>query len=159
MGLTKDPNDGRRVDAETQRQRDAEVMRLRRTGTPFRAIAERLDMSLRAVQKAARRAQKLTDALTTGEPGNVIAAVTDDEMTAEDVAAAEGVTRLNALELYRLGFVPDLPADVRAAKATAWAALPRPVTTYPVSNGGSWTAGVDRAMSSDGGTDADDDGW
>jgi hypothetical protein len=32
-------------------------------------------------------------------------------------------------------------------------------TTYPVNDGGSWTAGVDRAMSSDAGTTNADDNW
>jgi hypothetical protein len=39
-------------------QRDAEVVRLRAAHVPFRAIAERLNMSLGAVQKALRRYQK-----------------------------------------------------------------------------------------------------
>ena len=75
MTFERDPNDRRRVDPETQRNRDAEVARLRSQGTPFRAIAERLGMSLGAVQKAVRRSQKrLTAAMATGEPGDVIAA-------------------------------------------------------------------------------------
>jgi hypothetical protein len=57
----RDPNDRRRADAETRRNRDAEVARMRRAGVPFRTIASRLDMSLGAVQKSVRRAQKLAD--------------------------------------------------------------------------------------------------
>jgi hypothetical protein len=72
---------------------------------------------------------------------------------------AADVQKLNTLELYRLGFVPDLPADVRAAKATAWAAPPRLATTYPVNDGGSWTVGVDRAMFSDAGSTNANDDW
>jgi hypothetical protein len=49
------------VDAETRRNRDAEVARMRRAGVPFRTIASRLDMSLGAVQKSVHRAQKLAD--------------------------------------------------------------------------------------------------
>ena len=74
MTFERDPNDRRRVDAETQRSRDAEVARLRRQGVPFRTIAGRLDMSLGAVQKSLRRAQKLAEAMAGGEPGDVVAA-------------------------------------------------------------------------------------
>jgi hypothetical protein len=44
---------------------------------PFRTIAERLDMSLGAVQKSVRRSQKLADAMATGQPGDVLAAGDD----------------------------------------------------------------------------------
>ena len=57
-------------------------------------------------------------------------ALVDDELTAEDVTCPADVERLNILELYRLGFVPDLPADVQAAKATAWGA-PTPLGCLP----------------------------
>jgi DNA-binding NarL/FixJ family response regulator len=67
MELANGPNDRRRVDAETQRRRDTEVARMRRAGVPFRTIASRLDMSLGAVQKSLRRAQKLADAMASGE--------------------------------------------------------------------------------------------
>jgi DNA-binding CsgD family transcriptional regulator len=53
------------VDPETQRNRDREVAQLRREGVPFRVIADRLGMSLGAVQKALRRAQKLPAVGTT----------------------------------------------------------------------------------------------
>jgi hypothetical protein len=53
------PNERRRVDPETQRNRDREAAQLRREGVPFRVIASQLNMSLGAVQKALRRAQKL----------------------------------------------------------------------------------------------------
>jgi hypothetical protein len=80
MGFTRDSNDRRRVDPEAMRERDAEIAKMRRVGVPFRTIAERLSMSLGAVQKADRRARKLADALATGEPAAVVALV-DDEMT------------------------------------------------------------------------------
>lgn len=84
MDLINDPNDRRRVDAETQRDRDAEVARLRRAGVPFRSIAERLNMSLGAVQKSLARAQKLADALALGAPKHLLAMMTD-ELTCEDI--------------------------------------------------------------------------
>lgn len=87
----------------------------------------------------------------------MIAAATGDELTCEDVQTAAQVGQLNTLELYRLRFRPDLPADVRAAMMTAWAALPVPETVYPISDGHSWHDGVDRAMADDSGTDAADD--
>jgi DNA-binding CsgD family transcriptional regulator len=62
MTFETDPNHRRRVDGQAMRERDAEVARLRSQGTPFRAIAERLGMSLGAVQKALVRARKLGDA-------------------------------------------------------------------------------------------------
>jgi hypothetical protein len=42
---------------------------------------------------------------------------------------------------------------------SAWLALPRPPTTYPIQDdyGGSWRQGVDRAMASDSGVDRDDE--
>ena len=46
MDPTNDPNCRPRIGAEAQRDRDAEVARLRRDGVPFRRIAERLDMCL-----------------------------------------------------------------------------------------------------------------
>ena len=68
MELANDPNDRRRIDAEAQRDRDAEVAKLRRQGVPFRVIAARLGVSLGCVQKAVRRAQQFADAVATGEP-------------------------------------------------------------------------------------------
>ena len=151
MDFTKDPNDRRRIPQEAMNRRDAEVAKMRRQGVPFRSIAERLDMSLGAVQKAAKRAQELSDA-----PGNVLAAV--DKMTADDVREPGDVARLNTLELYRLKFVSDLPVDIQAAAMSAWQARPRESTTYPVSDddGHSWREGVERAIS-DSGVDAADD--
>jgi hypothetical protein len=106
----------------------------------------------------AKRAQKLNGAVASGEPGGVLAAV-DDEMTCDDVRCPADVQKLNTLELYRLGFVPDLPADVRAARASAWgAALPREPITCPISDDGtSWRDRCDRAVSDDSGADRDDD--
>jgi hypothetical protein len=111
--------------------RDAEIAKMRAGGVPFRTIAERLGMSLGAVQNADRRARKLADAAS-GELAAVVALV-DDELTADDVTCPADVERLNILELYRLGFVPDLPADVQAAKVTAWAA-PTPLGCLPFSS-------------------------
>jgi transposase len=102
MTFERDPNHRRRVDADTQRRRDAEVARMRRAGVPFRTIAARLDMSLGAVQKSLRRAQKLADAMAGGEPGEVVAAVCDDELKCADVQTPEDVERLSALERWRL---------------------------------------------------------
>ncbi len=62
IDFVKNPNDRRRVDAETQRNRDAEVLRLREARVPFRVIARRLDMSLGSVQKALARALKAREA-------------------------------------------------------------------------------------------------
>ena len=85
MTFETDPNHRRLVDADTQRRRDAEVARMRRAGEPFRTIAARLDMSLGVVQKSLRRAQKLADAIAAGQPGDVVAAVCDDELKCYDV--------------------------------------------------------------------------
>jgi len=71
---------------------------MRRAGVPFRVIPERLNMSLGAVQKSLRRAQKLAG----GEPADVVAAVCDDELKCHDVQAPEDVERLSALERWRL---------------------------------------------------------
>jgi hypothetical protein len=54
-------------------------------------------MSLGAVQKSLRRAQKLAG----GEPADVVAAVCDDELKCHDVQAPEDVERLSALERWR----------------------------------------------------------
>jgi hypothetical protein len=89
------------VDAETQRIRDAEVARMRRAGVPFRRIARRLEMSLGCGQKAARRAQELVDAVAGGEPGDVVAAVCDDQLKCADAQTPEDVERLNELERWR----------------------------------------------------------
>ena len=89
-------------------------------------------------------------------------AVIDDELTCEDVTSPEDVKRLNVLELYRLLYhTPDLPMDIRAAASSAWHALPREPTVYPVNDGHSWREGVDRALADDSGTDASDasDAW
>lgn len=94
MELANDPNDRRRVDAETQRRRDAEVARLRRSGATFRAIAERLGMSLGGVQKALRRAQKLAEAVAGEEPGDVVA-VLDDDLRAADVTCVADIAKLS----------------------------------------------------------------
>ena len=117
MTFERDPNDRRRVDAEIQRNRDAEVARMRRAGVPFRTIASRLDMSLGAVQKAARRAQKLADAMASGEPGDVVA-VLDDELRAADVTWVADIAKLSPLEHYRLRHMPGPFGD--AARARPW---------------------------------------
>ena len=112
------------VDAETQRRRDAEVARMRRAGVPFRTIAERLDISLGAVQKALRRAQKLADALTGGEPGDVVAAVCDDELKCYDAQTPEDVEQLSALERWRLRHL-DTPMGA-AERERRWPTTPAP---------------------------------
>jgi hypothetical protein len=88
MTFERDPRDRRRVDGQAQRNRDAEVARMRRAGVPFRTIAERLDMSLGAVQKSVRRSQKLADAMATGQPGDVLAA--GDDLGVRLEAASRG---------------------------------------------------------------------
>jgi hypothetical protein len=164
-----DPNDRRRVDAETQRNRDAEIARLRAAGVPYRAIAGPFGMSLGAVQKAvaraAKRAQKLADAMATGEPGNVVAVI-DDEMTVEDIQTTEDIEKLNELELYRCRHLaPDSPQRAvlsQCQPSPAWLAAhaPRPPTVYPITDDGpSWHGRCDRTMSNDSGPDAADDDW
>jgi hypothetical protein len=163
MTFAKDPNDRRRLDAEDARKRDAEVVRLRAANVPFRVMAARLNMSLGAVQKSVRRAQKLSDALATGEPGNVVAAL-DDELSAEDVNSPDDIERLNALELHRLGYyTPESPQRRALAAWTPsyeWVAAhpPRLPTVYPISDGESWREHCDRVMG-DSETDAADDDW
>jgi DNA-binding CsgD family transcriptional regulator len=116
MELANDPNDRRRVDTETQRNRDAEVARMRRDGVSYRTIASRLDMSLGAVQKSLRRAQRLADALAGGEPGDVVAAVCDDELRAADVACVADIERLSEVERYRLRHMPGPFGDIERAR-------------------------------------------
>jgi hypothetical protein len=163
----KDLNDRRRVDPETQRNRDAEIARLRARNVPHRDIAEWLNMSRGAVQKAVRRHQKLADALSTEEPGNVVALIID-ELSADDVADdPEQWRRLNALERYRLPHEPQALALVDAGHP-----LP-PVhdddhALCCIAHGidpdwrpderdtASWREGVDRAR---GETDDDADDW
>ena len=51
MGFTEngdDPTARRRADPQTQRERDAEVARMRASGVPFRATAGAMGMSLAA---------------------------------------------------------------------------------------------------------------
>jgi hypothetical protein len=162
MDLPNDPNDRRRLDAEDLRNRDAEVARLRGHGVPFRVIAARLNMSLGAVQKSVRRAQKLSGAPSTGEPASVLTAVSD-ELSAEDVRTPGDCERLNALELHRLRYYPPDSPQRRALAAwvpsPAWvAAHPAPeLVTYPVSDGESWRERCDAALADDSGVDADDD--
>ena len=100
----------------------------------------------RCVQKAVRWSQKLADALAGGEPGAVVAVATDDELACEDVRSGEDVEKLSVLELWRLQFIADLPADVRAAMVRALAAVSPKVTTYPISDGHSWRAHRRRAV-------------
>jgi hypothetical protein len=103
MKLLDNPNGRRRVNAETQRNRDAEVARLRRAGMPFRTIAERLDMSLGAVQKSVQRSERLVDPMVDdGDAG----APTDDEMRAVDITCVADIERLNEVERYRLRHMP-----------------------------------------------------
>jgi hypothetical protein len=102
----KDPNDRRRVDAETQLRRDAEVARLRRANVPFRVIAERLGMSLGAVQKALFRAQKAEAAV----PRELDAELTDD-LDALENTSTHGMTDSELAELERQLTLAELTAD------------------------------------------------
>ena len=102
--------------------------------------------TMRCVQKAVRWSQKLADALAGGEPGAVVAVATDDELACEDVRSGEDVEKLSVLELWRLQFIADLPADVRAAMVRALAAVSPKVTTYPISDGHSWPTHRRRAV-------------
>jgi hypothetical protein len=95
---------------------------MRRDGEPFRRIAEQLEMSLGGVQKALRRSQKLADVLADDEPGDVIAAVGDDELKAGEVASFADIERLNELERYRLRHLPGPFGD--AARARRWTKHP-----------------------------------
>ena len=115
MTFERDPLDRRRVDGQAQRNRDAEVARMRRAGVPFRTIAERLDMSLGAVQKSVRRSQKLADAMATGQPGDVLAAG-DDELKAADVICIADIERLSDLERYRLRHLPGEFGDIERSR-------------------------------------------
>ena len=147
MDPTNDPNHRRRVEPETQRARDAEVARMRRAGVPFRTIASRLDMSLGAVQKSLRRAQKLAEALAGGEPAEVVAAVLDDELKCYDVTCAADVERLSELERWRLRHLPGEFGDAERARvytrhAAGLDGEPVAPTVYPVSDGHSWREGV-----------------
>lgn len=155
---TSDPNDRKRLDAESFMAREQEIWRLHVQNYTVRAIARELGCPRTSVHRTIMQRRKLADAMATGEPGNVVAVITD-ELICDDVQSPDDVPKLNTLELYRLAFVPDLPADVRAARATAWAAISRqPDTGRVYSDGGqSWRAGVDRAMAGDSGTDADNE--
>ena len=140
MTFERDPNVRRRVDADTQRRRDAEVARMRQAGVPFRTIAARLDMSLGAVQKSVRRAQKLAHAIAGGEPGDVVAAVCDNELKCYDAQTPEDVERLSALERWRLRHL-DTPMG-RAERERKYARHAAGLdgeqvapTVYPVSDG------------------------
>jgi hypothetical protein len=73
-------------------------------------IAERLNMSLGSVQKSVRRQQKLAAAMAGGEPGAVVAAITDDvaaeDLTAEQLADPDVWRQLDPLERNRFGHIP-----------------------------------------------------
>lgn len=154
-----DPTARRRQDKERMNERDAEAWRQQKQGWSVRAIARELGMAPSSAQRcylerALAREQKMADALATGEPSNVSAV--DDELTCDDELTPFDVSKLSVLELYRLRHVPDLPADVQTALASAWAALPRPETTGRITDDdGSWRERCDRAMS--GATDPDDE--
>jgi len=98
-------------------QRDAEVARLRPAHVPFRAIAERLNMSLGAVQKALRRYQKREQEISP-ELADLDAVAAryglagiNDTSHAETVAvlATLAADPTNELELYRVRHLPRLP--------------------------------------------------
>ncbi len=163
MGFDEaDPTARRRWSPEEQRKRDAEIWRLIQAGVlSQREIAKRLGCTLGTVQHVKRREhkrQKLSDALASSEPGDVLAAITD-ETAIEDVRTPEDVARLNILECYRARHLSaDHPA--RRAMAEAYAAgwrEPEPYRpTGPINDGRSWRERVDRAMGGDSGSDVDD---
>ena len=132
----------------------------------------------RCLQRAQKREQQLSDALTTGEPGNVLAVVCDDELTAEDARTSIDVERLGGLERYRLRhmdteqgraerarvsaereaqrqrFLAEHAAEIATIGfARAWADH----TRIPVTDGHSCREHCDAALSDDSGTDRDDD--
>ena len=111
MDFMKDPNDRRRIDAEAQRERDAEVARMRRANVPFRVIAARLGTSLGAIQKSVRRSQKLAAAVAAD-----VDAVLDDGLTCEDVQTPEDVELLNPLERWRLRHEPGEFGDAERVR-------------------------------------------
>lgn len=102
MDFTKDPNDRRRVDAETQRNRDAEIARLRRANVPFRVIADRLNMSVGAVQKALFRAHK-AEAAMAREP--------TEELERLESTSTRGLSAEALVELERAMCLAELGAD------------------------------------------------
>jgi DNA-binding CsgD family transcriptional regulator len=155
MDFTKDPNDRRRIPQEAMNQRDAEVARLRRAGVAFRAIGERLDMSLGAVQKALARAQKRS---LEHELDAALAGYANPDMLADDARTPADVAALDSLQYYRLRHLPpDHPArDAWRQAVAAGYRRPRPEpTTYPVGEQ-SWRAGVAVAKGDDSGA-ADDE--
>jgi hypothetical protein len=124
MTFKNDPTARRRVDGQAQRERDAEVARMRGDRVPFRRIAEELNMSLGAVQESLRRSQRrMTAALATGEPGDVLQALTmaqDAELKCADVQSVEDCERLSGLERYRLRHEPPPWGDWARAQPTTW---------------------------------------
>ena len=74
MDNGNDPTARRRLDREAMNERDAEVWRLERQGWSVRSIARELGMPASSVQRCLAKAQKLADAMATGEPGDVLAA-------------------------------------------------------------------------------------
>src|SRR6478736_4189450 len=100
MELANGPNDRRRVDAETQRKRDAEVAGMRRAGVPFRTIAERLNMSLGAVQKALRRSQNLA-AVYPAAVDDVVYSPDEWPKAATTPPVGDGWQVLNPVERWR----------------------------------------------------------
>ena len=107
------PTSGRRSPARSR-------CRSRAAALGWRAvpgIAERLDMSLGAVQKSMWGSQKFADALAGGGPGDLVAAVSDDELRAADVTCVADIERLCALERYRLRHMPGRSAT---SSARSW---------------------------------------
>ncbi|MGB8504986.1 hypothetical protein [Mycobacterium sp.] len=141
-------------------RREAEIWRLHLQGMSVREIESALGCPRTTVHRAIKKRRKLAEAMATGEPGNVVAVMTDDEMMAEDVQTAEDIERLNELELHRLRYYPADSPQQRAlaeARERGWRSPSRPEpTVYPVSDGHSWRVGCDAAMSDDSGVDADD---
>lgn len=161
---TPDPNDRRRIPQEQMDNRDREVHKMRKAGVPFRAIGERLDMSLGAVQKALTRAQKRTQKQSLAdELDTALAPYADPDILAEDARTADDIRRLDDLQAYRVRHLPlDHPARAAWAEAIAQG-YRRPVaqpTVYPVRDreSPSWVAGVEHAMGQ-ARTDPADDQW
>ena len=128
-----------------------------------RGIARQLGIPASSVQRCLERSQKrsqqLADALTTGQPGAVLAAIDDDWPTAEGVAeSGSDPLVLNALERYRHALITGRGMPLHDTDhqrcCIAYGLDP---DWRPDDGGQSWRDGVDRAMADNSGTDAADD--
>lgn len=116
MDNGNDPRIRRRVDREAMNVRDAEAWRLQRQGWSVRSIARELGMPASSVQRCLAGAQKLSDVLAAGEPGDVLAAAIDDELKCGDVTCIEDIERLSELERYRLRHLPGVGGDIERSR-------------------------------------------